>query len=429
MNVLVIGKGGREHAIVMALNNGTVTKKVFVLPGSAGMESEAVRLNVAMEDPTAVIQAAKDNAIDLVIIGPEDPLVAGLADQLRESGFAVFGPDRNAAQLEGSKIYSKEFMEKYAIPTAKYVVVQSVKDVQQQLGKFTPPYVLKADGLAAGKGVFICKTEADLLSAAKKIFEQNLLGTAGHTAILEQFQPGYELSFFVLTNGNDYVPLPLAQDHKKLKTGDMGPNTGGMGTVAPIQITRNLYKEIISKVVKPTIAGLHEENFVYRGVVFIGLMITDDGPSVLEYNIRFGDPETQVLLPLLHGDWGQVFKTLAEGEIPELEWKKIAATCVVLAAENYPDDPVKGTPIRGDFAKSNNHYLLHAGTDRKQDQWITNGGRVLNAVGIGKTMHQSIELAYQQAQKVSWTGMQIRRDIGKQALNLDMNRDASTESF
>lgn len=423
MNVLVIGKGGREHAIVKALNESLSVQQVYALPGSAGMEGEALRLDVSMDDGKGIVKVCQEKAIDYVVVGPEDPLVAGISDYLRESGIPVFGPDRRAAQLEGSKIFSKEFMRKYGIPTADSVVVRSVDEVKKALTQFTPPYVLKADGLAAGKGVFICKTVEELMVCAQGIFELGLLGEAGSIAILEQFQPGYELSFFVLTNGKDYVPLPLAQDHKKLKTGDMGPNTGGMGTVAPIQISRDLYQQIIAKVVNPTINGLAQENFVYRGVVFIGLMITEEGPSVLEYNIRFGDPETQVLLPLLHGDWGQVFKTLVEGKIPDLEWKKISATCVVMAAENYPDNPVKGTPIRGDFTKSPNHYFLHAGTDKKQDSWVTQGGRVLNAVGIGKTMHQSIELAYQQAQKASWQGMQIRRDIGKQALNLDINRN------
>jgi phosphoribosylamine---glycine ligase len=354
---------------------------------------------------------------DLVVIGPEIPLVEGLSDRLVAAGFKVFGPSQAAANLEGSKIFSKEFMVQAGIPTAKHIIVSSVNDVEKASAQFTLPYVFKADGLAAGKGVYICQSKDELMEAARDVFEKKVLGVAGTRAILEQFHKGYELSFFILTNGVNYVALPLAQDHKKIGEGETGPNTGGMGTVAPIKISENDYQQIITKVVEPTVKGLRERSLYYRGVVFIGLIMTEQGPNTLEYNVRFGDPEAQVLLPLLDGDWAQAMLQIANGEIPNLQWKSLYSACIVLAAENYPNTPVKGTLIEGDVqAQTTSSYILHAGTKKENNQWKVNGGRVLNAVGIGSTLKEAVKKAYEIAESTTWKGRQMRSDIGKKFL-------------
>jgi phosphoribosylamine--glycine ligase len=417
MKVLVVGKGGREHALAKALDESPSVEKVWAIPGSQGMEPDinACGGSDSFEDVFAAYEA---NSIDLVVVGPEAPLVAGLADQLRAQGVPVFGPDQRGAQLEGSKIVCKEFMTKYKVPTSDYSVVTTVDQTMAEAEKFKPPFVFKADGLAAGKGVFICKTMGELRDAAEEVFVKKSLGSAGDRALLEQFQPGYELSFFVLTNGEGgFVSLPMAQDHKRLMDMDQGPNTGGMGTVAPMKIAESDEQAIIETVVKPTVMGLKEEGFTYRGVVFIGIMMTEQGPQVLEYNIRFGDPETQVLLPLLDGDWGEAFMKIAKGEIPELAWKDLYTACVVMAAENYPASPVKGVKIEGDFSASEKQYFIHAGTKKEKGDWLVNGGRVLNAMGSGSTMKEAIENAYKQSAKVSWPNCQYRKDIGQKALS------------
>lgn len=418
MKVMVIGKGGREHALVKALGKSQSVERVYAIPGNQGMDGVEC-FNDSVTDVQSVVKRCKSLSVDLVVVGPEDPLAAGISDDLRESGLLVFGPDKKGAELEASKICSKEFMDRHGVPTAPYQKVSSVEDVLSVVDQFTPPYVLKADGLAAGKGVFICKNKEELLKNSKDIFENNVLGDSGKKAIVEQFQPGFELSFFVLTNGSEYVSLPMAQDHKKLNENDEGPNTGGMGTVAPMEISSDLYQEIIDKVVKTTVSGLEKEGFVYRGVVFIGIMVTENGPQVLEYNVRFGDPETQVLLPLLDGDWGQAFKTIAEGNIPKLQWKKQSAACVVIAAEKYPSTPVKGVTIKGDLSSTSDEaYFLHAGTLKEGNEWKTAGGRVLNAVGLGTSIEEALSVAYDKVKKVEWPGMQFRKDIGKKALKL-----------
>lgn len=418
MNVLVIGKGGREHAIIHALKDSPQVTALYALPGNPGMAELATLLPGSM-DSENIIQQCDQNQIELVIVGPEDPLVEGLVDILSEHGLKVFGPSAEAAQLEGSKIFAKNFMINNKIPTAKSQVVSSLEDVNFYASSFQPPYVLKADGLAGGKGVFICDTLDELKSAADKIFNQMSLGTAGASALLEQFQEGYELSFFVLTDGHNFEALPMAQDHKKLQDGDMGPNTGGMGTVAPMKVSERTYRQIIEEVVEPTIHGLAREKFLYRGVVFIGLMMTPQGPQVLEYNVRFGDPETQVLLPLLKGDWGAVFLSVATGSVPKLKWekdKKVA--CVVLAAQGYPECSVSDAPIAGSLTSEDGQYFLHAGTRSAEGQLLVSGGRVLNAIGFAGDLEEALKRAYCQSDKVRWEGLQKRKDIGKKALEI-----------
>lgn len=424
MNVLIIGQGGREHALVRALRLSPSVTEIHALPGNDGMGREAQCHKIDFKKFDDVVGLVKSKNIELVIIGPEGPLELGLSDHLRENGILVFAPDRAAARLENSKVFSKDFMIEFGVPTAKSVIVKTIDDTLKACSDFTPPYVLKADGLAAGKGVFICKTKDELKEAAKKTFEDRIFGNAGNQALLEQFTPGFEISYLVLTNGRDYQALPLSQDHKRLLDGDEGPNTGGMGTVAPVKIDQKLEEKFRTHVMKPILRGLTESKFVYRGVLFIGLMITKNSqgelePSVLEFNTRFGDPETQVLLPLLDGDWGSVFKSVAEGELPKLSWKNEAAACVVLAAEGYPDSPRNGVSIKGvshDSSLGRDQYVLHAGTlNEDHGTFVTNGGRVLNIIGVGRDMKDAIAKAYAQIENISWPGMQFRKDIGEKS--------------
>lgn len=425
MKVLVIGQGGREHALVRALKLSPSVREVHALPGSDGIAFDALCHPVPWSDFPKVMATCQREAFDLIVVGPENPLVDGLSDALRAEGFAVFGPSREAARLEGSKIFCKEFLVEAGVPTARSHVVDSVASALQAAREFAPPYVLKADGLAAGKGVFICKTLAELEASARSIFEQRSLGAAGLRALLEEFKPGYEISYLILTDGERFEPLPLAQDHKRLLDGDEGPNTGGMGVVAPMAMDAALRARIDREVMEPTLALMKKRaaqnpRFIFRGVLFVGLMMTDEGPSVLEFNTRFGDPETQAILPLLDGDWGEVFREITAGRMTRLKWKPLSSCCVVLAADGYPDAPVKGAAIKGVRSAggaSVQSYLLHAGTKRDDaSTWSTNGGRVLNAIGLGENMKSAVERAYELARSLESTGLHMRRDIGARAL-------------
>lgn len=416
MRFLVLGQGGREHAIVRALKFSPSVTEVHAVPGSDGISQEAICHSVDLGDAKALEAFVKKYQFDCVVVGPENYLVQGVADQLRSFGINVVGPSQIAAQLEGSKIFAKEFMRNAGVPTAAADIVEDVAGTLKAAQKFQPPYVLKADGLAAGKGVSICSTLAELKAAAEFLFEQKGLGQAGRKALLEQFQEGYELSFLILTNGSEFQALPIAQDHKRVFDDDKGPNTGGMGVIGPIQIAPELRAAIESKIVAPTLRNLQGGGLLYRGVLYIGLMITPQGPTVIEYNVRFGDPETQVILPLLDGDWGQVFFKLSQGELLPLKWSSLHMACVVLAAAGYPEAPEKGAPIEGDVNyQSASSYFLHAGTAHRDGKWLTNGGRVLNAIGMGSTLNEAIGKAYAQAAKVSWKGMRMRKDIGAKA--------------
>lgn len=418
MKFLVTGQGGREHALVRALKLSPSVKEIHCTPGSDGISHDALCHPWDGKDHETVCTLVKKLGIDVVVVGPENHLAAGLADALRSSGAAVVGPNKLLAQLEASKLFAKEFMNRAEIPTAKYQEVKSVEDTLESAKSFSAPYVFKADGLAAGKGVIICENLEELREAATRVFVKKEFGESGNRAFLEEFSPGWELSYLILTNGKEYQSLPMAQDHKRLGDGDKGPNTGGMGTVAPLKVDKDLQQKIKDRVLDPIMQQMQKEKFEYRGVLFIGMMITQNGPSVLEFNVRFGDPETQVILPLLDGDWGQVFAALARGNLENLRWKPGAATCVVLAAEGYPDSPKKDVTILGDvFAESSSGYFLHAGTKKSSDgKWKTYGGRVINAIGIGANIEEAIRKAYQQSERVKWNGVQFRADIGKKLL-------------
>ena len=421
MKVLVVGSGGREHALTYALSLSPSVTEIHAIPGSDGMGRHTLCHKLDWHDHESIIIFCLRTEIDFVIIGPEDPLCDGLADSLRQRGILVVGPGHDGARLEGSKKFAKEFMIEAKIPTAKHKIVRTVEETLSVATNFLPPFVFKADGLAAGKGVFICKTESELKLAAQSLFEEKSLGKAGETALLEQFTQGWELSYLIFTNGTDFESLPIAQDHKRLLNNDEGPNTGGMGTVAPLKISKNLKISIDELIVKPTLLQLQKNGIFYRGIIFFGLMITKNGPSLLEYNCRLGDPETQVILPLIDGDLGIILKDLAQGKIRPLKYKSLTATCVVLAAPNYPLAPEKGVTIEGNiYHESPASYFIHSGTAKNiNGKWTTNGGRVLCAVGVGSNLQESIKAAYLQAANVKWTRVQMRTDIGSKITSLN----------
>lgn len=418
MKALVIGQGGREHAIARALRLSPSVQRVHVVPGSDGMASEVVcHQQIDWKNTQAIDELVRSEKIDLIVIGPEVPLAEGLSDALRSLGHRVFGPSQAAAQLESSKLFSKRFMASAGLPTARSFDVTSLEETMRVAPNFKPPYVLKADGLAAGKGVFICKDESELKTAAHSLFVENSLGSAGSSALLEEFTPGYEISYLVLTNGESWEPLILAADHKRLLDGDRGPNTGGMGTVAPFAIDESLRRQIDREIFHPMMAELKKQKLLYRGVLYVGLMITERGPSIIEFNVRFGDPEAQVILPLLDGDWGEAMFAVASGEVPKLRWKTAAAACVVMAAEGYPDSPKKNVVIDADLKQgTETSYILHAGTKLVDGKWLTNGGRVLNAIGLGPTLETALSEAYKQTARTKWSGCLLRKDIGLRAI-------------
>lgn len=414
MRTIVFGTGGREHALVKALAQSAQVTEVHAVPGSDGMAIEALCHNFDPTDFSKLGSLLDRFNFDLAIVGPEAYLDKGLADFLKEKSVAVVGPGQTAARLESSKVFAKKFMVESGVPTAQFAEVESVESTMEAAVQFQPPFVLKADGLAAGKGVFICKDREELKGSAELLFEKKIFGGAGRKALLEEFKEGYELSCLVLTNGSEFEILPPMQDHKRLKDKGEGPNTGGMGVVGPLKLSEEILQSLKEQVVKPSVQGLNRMGLEFRGVLFIGVMMTKEGPSVLEYNVRFGDPEAQALLPLLDGDWGDVFKSLAKGEVRPLSWKRLYSACVVLASPGYPDQPQKGVRIEGqiDF-QTPSSYFLHAGTSFGDKVWTTNGGRVLNAIGLGLTQEEALEKAYQQASHVTWSGMQMRQDIGR----------------
>ena len=412
MNVLVIGTGGREHAILRSLKNSPQNPKLFIYPGNDGHIDCAELVKLPTGKFSEIVDFCKIQHIDFVFIGPENELVLGLSDQLRTAGIACIGPSQEAAQLEGSKIFTKNFLNEFKIPTAKHVEVTSQKATMAAAKDFTAPYIFKADGLAAGKGVYICKTLAELEIAAHETFNLKKFGSSGDQAILEQNLPGYELSVLVLTNTESYSVLPLAQDHKRLQDNDQGPNTGGMGTVAPIAVDSKLMKKIVDQIIEPSVKGLKKKNFTYRGILFIGVMVVDNEPFVLEYNVRFGDPETQVILPLIKNDTVKLFANLALGKLESVNFKNSFAACIVNAAEGYPEKVIKGAEIKiSDQAK--NHVLFCGVRKNANGNLEVNGGRVLNVVTEAATLKMALTQAYELNTQINFKGRQFRTDIGE----------------
>lgn len=418
VNILVIGSGGREHALFWKLSESPQTERIYAIPGNPGMGEMT---DIAVTDNAAILQFAKEKDIGLVVVGPEVPLMNGLVDDLEAAGIPAFGPRANAAEIEGSKSFAKDLMKKYGIPTARYEVFAEAEAARAYIRSEGTPIVVKADGLAAGKGVVVAMTEQEALDAVDAIMENNSFGDAGERVVIEEFMEGEEASLLAFTDGTVIRPMISAQDHKRVFDGDKGPNTGGMGTYAPAPVmTPELTERAVEEILKPTISAMEKEGRAYRGCLYLGLMITADGPKVVEFNARFGDPETQVVLPLLDGDLVQIMHACADGTLADvpIRWKDGAAVCVVLSAGGYPASYEKGNEIYGiGNAEKLGALVFHAGTAKKNGKIVTNGGRVLGVVGMGKDIASAVQSAYDAVDQISFKGEYHRKDIAHRALN------------
>lgn len=415
MKVLVIGSGGREHAISYALVKSPKVTELHALPGNPGISKIGKCIPGSVEDLQGILELSKQEKYDLVVIGPEVPLCMGLADLLLENGFKVFGPKQYAAQLEGSKAFSKRFMTKYNIPTAKYVEVDSYDDAIKSLEEFDYPVVVKADGLAAGKGVIICASKEEAVNALKELMVDKTLASAGAKVVLEEFLEGFECSLLCFTDGETIVPMVSSKDHKQIYDENKGPNTGGMGTVSPNPFLEDGINEVFEKeVLIPFMNGLKQENMDFRGVIFIGLMIKDGYPKVLEFNVRFGDPETQSILLRLDSDLYDIMEAVAEKKLNtiDVKWKENHVGCLVLASAGYPNKYEKGKVITGLDDVNDDIVVFHAGTAFKDGNVVTNGGRVLNICAEGKDLDDVRCKLYQAAEKINFEGKYFRKDIG-----------------
>ena len=422
-NFLVLGSGAREHALVRSLSLSSRVGGLFCAPGNPGMRGQAHLLLLPAMTAEYVLPLVRNYSIDMVVIGPEAPLATGLADDLRKEGVAVFGPGKAGAALEGSKTFAKKFMERHGIPTASWDLCTTVQEAEKALEKRTSPYVVKADGLAAGKGVFVTSSFEEAREAAENLLVQGLLGEAGRRLLVEDALEGEELTILALTDGKTYRLLSPSQDHKRIFDEDQGPNTGGMGAYSPVPLADSaLLEKIRRTILDPTFDGLRKEHIPYCGVLYAGLMVDGEGvPKVIEYNVRFGDPEAQVVLPLLEGDFGEIFLACAEGRLEEIEWKEPTkwAADVVLASGGYPGPFEKGKIVSGleEAERTENFLLFHGGTALSPEGKIcTAGGRVFSAVGIGDTLEEALERAYTGASLISFDFMHYRRDIGQKAL-------------
>lgn len=424
MNILVVGSGGREHAIVHAIARSAGNHVVVSAPGNAGTADLGNNVPIAADDLDGIREIVAEREIDLVVVGPEVPLVLGLADRLREDGVLVVGPSSAAARLEGSKTFAKEFMHRHHIPTAAYKAFLrgQMHDALAYIETHGAPIVVKASGLAAGKGAIVCMTEGEAHDAVMSILRDNSLGSAGDEIVLESFMTGEEASVFALTDGKNYVLLPSAQDHKRIGEGDTGPNTGGMGAYAPAPlVTEEILHDVCIRIIEPTLKGMEEEGYAYSGVLYCGLMMTSDGPKVVEYNCRFGDPETQVVLPLLKSDAVELFLRTANGTLDDynIEWTHGATACVVLASGGYPNAYEKGKVIQGleEAAAQADSFVYLAGVEQMgNEEYVTSGGRVLAVTGIGSDLSVALERAYQGVHAISFDGRYYRPDIGEKGL-------------
>lgn len=415
MKVLVIGSGGREHAIAYKLNLSDKVSQIYAIPGNPGIASFGVNVSGSVEDIPFILNFAKENKIDFVVIGPEVPLCMGLADTLEENGFKVFGPRQKAAMLEGSKAFSKEFMIKHNIPTAKYVEVNNYDQSIKALDNFSYPLVIKADGLAAGKGVVIVNDENEAKETLKAMLVDNYLSGAGKKVVIEEFLNGFECSLLCFTDGESIIPMVSAKDHKQIFDGNLGPNTGGMGTVSPNPFMIDGMDEILkNEILTPFLEGLKKENMDYRGVVFIGLMIENNKPKVLEFNVRFGDPETQSILLRLDTDLFEIMQACSERKLKniKIKWKEEHAGCLVLASKGYPSSYPKGLEIKNLDMVDNDIIIFHAGTAIKDNKLVTSGGRVLNICALGKDLNDVRNKIYKAAKIIDFEGKQYRSDIG-----------------
>ena len=417
MKILVVGGGGREHAVIKKIKENKEVSEIFALPGNGGIASDATCVDIKATDIEKIAEFAVENKIDYAIVTPDDPLVLGCVDLLEEKGIPCFGPRKNAAIIEGSKVFSKNLMKKYNIPTAEYEVFTSAKDALEYIKTAPVPTVIKADGLALGKGVIIAQTRKEAEDAVISIMEDKKFGKSGDSIVIEEFLTGPEVSVLSFTDGKTVVPMVSSMDHKRAGDGDTGLNTGGMGTIAPNPYyTDAVASECMEKIFLPTINAMNSENRTFKGCLYFGLMLTEKGPKVIEYNCRFGDPETQVVLPLLESDLLTVMKAVTDGKLSETEvkFKNQSACCVVMASKGYPVSYEKGYEITIPDEIKDNVYV--AGAKLSGGKLLTDGGRVLGAVSTAETLEKAIQKAYGVAEKVSFENAYFRRDIGKKAM-------------
>ena len=417
MKILVVGGGGREHAIIKKIKENKDVTQIYALPGNGGIAADAACVDIEAKDIDGICRFAKDNAVDYAIVAPDDPLVLGCVDALEAAGIPCFGPKADAAIIEGSKVFSKNLMKKYGIPTAKYEVFSDPKEALAYLETAPIPTVIKADGLALGKGVIIAESRDAAYDAVREIMEDKKFGKSGDSIVIEEFLEGPEVSVLSFTDGKVVVPMVSSMDHKRSGDGDTGLNTGGMGTVAPNPYyTEAVAKECMEKIFLPTIAAMNKEGRTFKGCLYFGLMITKDGPKVIEYNCRFGDPETQVVLPLLKTDLLTVMKAVTEERLSEVsvEFMDAHACCVIMASEGYPQSYEKGFPLTIDASVKDNVYV--AGAKIKDGVLVTNGGRVLGCTAVEGSLADAIKSAYAITEKVSFKNAYMRRDIGARAM-------------
>lgn len=419
MKVLVIGGGGREHAIAWKLAQSHKVDKIYCAPGNGGTAELGLNVDIAVDDFAALAQYVKDEGIDLTIVGPEDPLLLGIVDFFEVRGIPVFGPSSLAAKIEGSKSFAKNIMKKYNIPTAGYESFIDYESALAYVREQGAPIVIKADGLAAGKGVIVAQALEEAEQALYDIMQAGSFGQAGSRVVVEEFMRGEELTLLAFVDGETVKPMITAQDHKAVFDGDKGPNTGGMGTYAPVpHMSDELVDSVVETIVKPMAKAMVAEGIPFKGILYTGLMITSEGPKVVEFNARFGDPETQVVLPLLETDLVDICLATIKGELASLDvkWSNKSALCVVMAAPGYPAEYPKGAVIHGLPVPTSDKIVFHAGTKLTVDGIVTNGGRVLGVTGISDTLEQAQQTAYDQVRSISFEGAHYRNDIGDKAL-------------
>ena len=421
MKILVVGGGGREHALVWKIAQSPKVSKIYCAPGNAGISEHAAIVPVKANDLYSLLEFALKEKIDLTVVGPEDPLTQGIVDLFESKGLFIFGANRKAAEIERSKAFAKETMKKYHIPTAFYEVFDNRNETVKYISKLGAPIVVKADGLAAGKGVIVCKTVEEAIQSVDKIMVEKIFGEAGNRVVIEEYLVGEEASYIAFTDGKAILPMASSQDHKPIFDEDQGPNTGGMGAYSPAPVvTGEVHEKIIEKILRPIIYGMGEEGRTYKGVLYAGLMIHEGHPKVLEFNARFGDPETQPVLMRMKGDIVPILEACMKGTLSQhrIEWDNRPSVCVVMASKGYPGDYEKGKVIGGlkEVSQMEGVFVFHAGTALKDGQMITNGGRVLGVTGLGEDIPRAIERTYQAVKKISWDGVHYRTDIGQKAL-------------
>jgi phosphoribosylamine--glycine ligase len=421
LRVLLIGRGGREHALARSLHKSGLVKELFCNTFNPGINQLATFIGLESAGLSELARWAKDNAIDLTVVGPEAPLSLGIVDEFNRLGLAIFGPTKQAARIESSKAYAKDLMKRYGIPTAEYVVCDDYRHAVEQVERLGAPIVVKADGLAAGKGVMVCRTVNEAKGAIEQMLSRRIFGEAGNKVILEEYLEGEEVSILAFCDGTNILPMVPSQDHKAIYDGDLGPNTGGMGAYSPVPIIKDRLMEVINKtILQPVIKAMAEEGHPYKGVLYAGLMITAQGPKVIEFNCRFGDPETQCVVPRLKSDLVQVMLACVNGKLSETElvWDERCCVCVVLTSGGYPGAYKTGYPIMGieDLNNDKDIMVFQAGTKKVRGQILTDGGRVLNVCALAPSIEEAVNKAYKAVGKISFQDMYYRTDIAYRAL-------------